>query len=122
VASLDAADVLIVGTGHGGAQAAVALRQQKFTGAVALVGAEPDLPYERPPLSKQLEPGAGVRFGTEVLPWERARRLAPRVRAVGRCRLSSHVSLPAVATIADSPTPRWTFRYGSRSAAAQRAG
>ena len=45
-------DVLIVGAGHGGAQAAVALRQQGFAGSVAIVGDEPDLPYERPPLSK----------------------------------------------------------------------
>jgi 3-phenylpropionate/trans-cinnamate dioxygenase ferredoxin reductase subunit len=47
------ADVVIVGTGHAGAHAAVSLRQRKFTGSIALVGAEPDLPYERPPLSKQ---------------------------------------------------------------------
>ena len=46
-------DVVIVGAGHGGAQAAIALRQRKFGGTIALVGAEPDLPYERPPLSKE---------------------------------------------------------------------
>ena len=45
-------DVLIVGAGHGGAQAAIALRQNGFAGTVALLGAEPDPPYERPPLSK----------------------------------------------------------------------
>jgi 3-phenylpropionate/trans-cinnamate dioxygenase ferredoxin reductase subunit len=45
-------DVLIVGAGHGGAQAAIALRQHGFTGRIAVVGDEPDLPYERPPLSK----------------------------------------------------------------------
>jgi 3-phenylpropionate/trans-cinnamate dioxygenase ferredoxin reductase subunit len=45
-------DVLIVGGGHGGAQAAIALRQHGFQGSLAIVGAEPDLPYERPPLSK----------------------------------------------------------------------
>ena len=46
-------DVLIVGTGHGGAQAAIALRQRKFEGTIALLGDEPELPYERPPLSKE---------------------------------------------------------------------
>ncbi|MES2020252.1 MAG: FAD-dependent oxidoreductase [Pseudomonadota bacterium] len=46
-------DVLIVGAGHGGAQAAIALRQRKFEGTIALLGDEPDLPYERPPLSKE---------------------------------------------------------------------
>ncbi|WP_353205656.1 FAD-dependent oxidoreductase, partial [Sphingomonas sp.] len=45
-------DVLIVGAGHGGAQAAIALRQRKFVGSIALLGDEPELPYERPPLSK----------------------------------------------------------------------
>lgn len=45
-------DVLIVGAGHGGAQAAIALRQHGFAGRVAIVGDEPELPYERPPLSK----------------------------------------------------------------------
>ncbi|HEY5713138.1 MAG TPA: FAD-dependent oxidoreductase [Allosphingosinicella sp.] len=46
-------DVLIVGSGHGGAQAAIALRQHDFTGSIAMAGEEPDLPYERPPLSKE---------------------------------------------------------------------
>jgi len=46
-------DVLIVGAGHGGAQAAAALRQNKFEGTIAIVGDEPELPYERPPLSKE---------------------------------------------------------------------
>jgi 3-phenylpropionate/trans-cinnamate dioxygenase ferredoxin reductase subunit len=45
-------DVVIVGAGHGGAQAAIALRQAKFDGTIAVIGAEPELPYERPPLSK----------------------------------------------------------------------
>ena len=45
-------DVLIVGAGHGGAQAAIALRQNGFDGSITVVGDEPELPYERPPLSK----------------------------------------------------------------------
>jgi len=46
-------DILIVGAGHGGAQAAIALRQGKFAGSIAVIGDEPELPYERPPLSKE---------------------------------------------------------------------
>jgi 3-phenylpropionate/trans-cinnamate dioxygenase ferredoxin reductase subunit len=46
-------EVLIVGAGHAGAQAAIALRQNKFAGAIGLLGDEPELPYERPPLSKE---------------------------------------------------------------------
>lgn len=45
-------DVTIVGAGHGGAQAAISLRQLGFQGSIALIGDEPDAPYERPPLSK----------------------------------------------------------------------
>ncbi len=46
-------DVVIVGGGHAGAQAAISLRQERFAGTIAIVGAEPELPYERPPLSKE---------------------------------------------------------------------
>ncbi len=45
-------DVLIVGGGHAGAQAAIALRQAKFEGSIAIVSNEQEYPYERPPLSK----------------------------------------------------------------------
>jgi 3-phenylpropionate/trans-cinnamate dioxygenase ferredoxin reductase subunit len=45
-------DVTIVGAGHGGAQAAIQLRQLGFSGSIGLIGAEPEPPYERPPLSK----------------------------------------------------------------------
>jgi 3-phenylpropionate/trans-cinnamate dioxygenase ferredoxin reductase component len=46
-------DVIIVGAGHGGAQAAVVLRQQGFEGSIAMIGREAEPPYERPPLSKE---------------------------------------------------------------------
>ena len=45
-------DVVIVGAGQGGGTAAIQLRQQGFTGTVALIGREDEPPYERPPLSK----------------------------------------------------------------------
>ncbi len=46
--------IVIVGANVGGARAADTLRQEGFEGRVVLVGAEPDLPYERPALSKEL--------------------------------------------------------------------
>ena len=46
-------DVIIVGTGHGGAQAAIALRQRGFEGSVLMLGRDAYPPYERPPLSKE---------------------------------------------------------------------
>lgn len=50
-------DVLIVGAGHAGAQAAMLLRQMKFEGSIALLGDEREPPYERPPLSKEYMAG-----------------------------------------------------------------
>ncbi len=50
---MNQADVVIVGAGHGGAQCAIALRSNGFTGSIAMIGREPEPPYERPPLSKE---------------------------------------------------------------------
>ncbi len=50
---MDRADVVIVGAGHGGAQAAIALRQNGFAGSIRMIGRESEPPYERPPLSKE---------------------------------------------------------------------
>ena len=47
------ADIVIVGAGHAGAQAAIALRQQGFAGSILMIGREAVEPYERPPLSKE---------------------------------------------------------------------
>src|SRR5829696_8699526 len=44
---------VIVGAGLAGAKAAEALREEGFDGPIMLIGAEPELPYERPPLSKE---------------------------------------------------------------------
>ncbi|GIH90268.1 NAD(P)/FAD-dependent oxidoreductase [Planobispora siamensis] len=43
---------VIVGAGLAGAKAAQTLREEGFEGGVTLIGAEPERPYERPPLSK----------------------------------------------------------------------
>lgn len=47
-----AAHVVIVGAGHAGGSAAAFLRQFGWKGPITLVGEEPFLPYQRPPLSK----------------------------------------------------------------------
>jgi len=46
--------VVIVGANLAGGRAAEALRSAGFDGDVVLAGDEPDRPYERPPLSKQI--------------------------------------------------------------------
>ncbi len=45
-------EIVIVGTGQGGFQAAASLRQEGFEGRITMIGDEPGLPYQRPPLSK----------------------------------------------------------------------
>ncbi|MBI1404636.1 MAG: ferredoxin reductase [Caulobacter sp.] len=46
------ARVVIIGAGHAGGSAAAFLRQYGHTGPIILIGDEPLVPYQRPPLSK----------------------------------------------------------------------
>ncbi|MDQ1430747.1 MAG: hypothetical protein QOF40_1349 [Actinomycetota bacterium] len=62
--------VVVVGASLAGLRATETLRRDGFDGRVVLVGAEPHLPYDRPPLSKQLLAG-------EWEPQELALRRAP---------------------------------------------
>ena len=45
-------DVVIIGAGQAGGQTALSLRAMGFDGKITLIGDEPYVPYERPPLSK----------------------------------------------------------------------
>ncbi len=62
--------VVIVGAGTAAAKAAEALREEGYSGPVTLIGAEPDLPYERPPLSKGYLLGTQERDSVFLLPPE----------------------------------------------------
>ena len=46
--------VLVIGASVAGTRAVEAMRQRGFDGSITLVGAEPELPYHRPPLSKEM--------------------------------------------------------------------
>ncbi len=46
-------NIVIIGSGHAAIELAAALRQHGHAGAVTVIGGEPDLPYQRPPLSKE---------------------------------------------------------------------
>ena len=48
---------LLIGGGLASSQAAKELRDHDAEGAITLVGAEPYLPYDRPPLSKEFMRG-----------------------------------------------------------------
>lgn len=61
--------VVIVGAGQAGFETAVALRTGKFEGPITLIGDEPELPYNRPPLSKAFLTGQN---GEEDLPFRPA--------------------------------------------------
>jgi 3-phenylpropionate/trans-cinnamate dioxygenase ferredoxin reductase subunit len=55
---------IIVGAGHGGAQAAASLREEGYQGRITLISDERVAPYHRPPLSKAFlkDPAAGPQF------------------------------------------------------------
>jgi 3-phenylpropionate/trans-cinnamate dioxygenase ferredoxin reductase subunit len=57
---------VIVGAGLAGAKAAETLREEGFDGRVVMIGAEPDRPYERPPLSKEYLRGEAERDAAYV--------------------------------------------------------
>ncbi len=89
--------VVIVGAGQAGLQTAISLRQGGFDGRVILLGAEAHLPYQRPPLSKQVLKGE---FDAERCTLRSADFLAgqdidfrPGVRATGLDRQRRFVQL-----------------------------
>ncbi|MEW6768737.1 MAG: FAD-dependent oxidoreductase [Pseudomonadota bacterium] len=49
--------VVIIGGGHAGGSVAASLRQTGWDGQIVIFGDEPELPYQRPPLSKELLTG-----------------------------------------------------------------
>ncbi|MCA1405461.1 FAD-dependent oxidoreductase [Ensifer sp. IC3342] len=61
--------IVIIGAGECGTRAAFALREAGYSGSVTLVGAEPHLPYERPPLSKPMNGAVQMKLicATEAL-------------------------------------------------------
>jgi 3-phenylpropionate/trans-cinnamate dioxygenase ferredoxin reductase subunit len=65
---VSAPTVAIVGANLAGGHVAHALRREGFDGRVVLIGAEPHLPYERPPLSKDVLIGTAEPSSTQVWP------------------------------------------------------
>ncbi|MCK7624537.1 NAD(P)/FAD-dependent oxidoreductase [Streptomyces sp. RS10V-4] len=93
-------EVVVVGAGLAGVRACESLRARGFGGTLTVVSDEPDLPYDRPPLTKQVVAGTlteadirlagaedfGARWirGTAAVGLDRVRR---RVRLAGGAEL-----------------------------------
>jgi 3-phenylpropionate/trans-cinnamate dioxygenase ferredoxin reductase subunit len=65
---MDHADVVIAGAGQAAIQLAASLRQGGFPGRIVIVGDEPGLPYQRPPLSKAYLLGAMAEDALKLRP------------------------------------------------------
>lgn len=83
-------NIVVIGAGLAAANAVAELRSRGYAGDLTLIGAEPHLPYERPPLSKGLLLGTDEPDSVFVhdRPWydehQVALRLGTRVTAVDR--------------------------------------
>ncbi len=80
--------VVVVGSSVAGVRAARALRAEGYQGRITLVGEEPELPYDRPPLSKQVLTG--------VWPAERAGLLTAQDAAAAGIELRLGVAAAAL--------------------------
>ncbi|WP_024804407.1 NAD(P)/FAD-dependent oxidoreductase [Nocardia sp. BMG51109] len=90
--------VLVVGASVAGLATAEALRRQGFEGRITLLGAEPHLPYDRPPLSKQILSGA----------WRPERTLLRAPRMLSELNVDLVLGTPAVGLDAATRTVRTT--------------
>ena len=82
--------IAIVGMSLAGLRAAETLRRDGFDGRIVAIGAEPHLPYDRPPLSKELLAGRGR---TRRRRAAQAGRRRPRPRLAARARARSRSTL-----------------------------
>lgn len=91
------AGILIVGGGQGGFQVAASLRDEGYEGLIRLVGDEPGLPYQRPPLSKAYMLGKtdadGLDLRAPVFFTDRGIEILAPERAVGLDRDARNVTL-----------------------------
>ena len=110
--------IAIVGANVGGGRAAEALRQEGFDGRIVLIGAEPERPYERPPLSKELLWGTAeeerLYLRPEAYYAEQQIELWLGVRATGLDPAARHLQLADGRSlpydkllIATGAAPRW---------------
>jgi len=116
--------IVIVGAGQAAVQAIDTLRRKGFTGKLTLVGDEPWLPYQRPPLSKKYLAGALERerlmirprqfFSDHSVQTHLGRRVEELSRAQQKVRLDDGSVLPYDALLlATGSRPRNLVAPGS---------
>ncbi|CCV10001.1 FAD-dependent pyridine nucleotide-disulphide oxidoreductase [Mesorhizobium sp. STM 4661] len=96
------AGMVIIGAGECGGRAALTLRDLSFDGPVTLIGDEPHLPYERPPLSKEAMTGeapAIKAIASDEMLAERSIRHIHSVQAVAIDRAARSVRLSDGSTL-----------------------
>lgn len=97
------AGVVIVGSGQGGFQVAASLRDEAYAGAITLIGDEPGLPYQRPPLSKAYLAGKAQPGQVELRPAafyaERGIDVIAPERVLGIDRAERRVTLASGTTL-----------------------
>lgn len=115
--------IVIVGAGHAGVQAAASLRDEGYDGAITLLSAEPDFPYQRPPLSKAFLKGqtdlAGLPLKAERFFDEHHIDVALGVAATSIDRAARRVDL---STGASAPYDHLILATGARARALRAPG
>ncbi|WP_327657403.1 NAD(P)/FAD-dependent oxidoreductase [Streptomyces sp. NBC_00483] len=94
--------IAVVGTSAAGLSVVEGLRREGYTGRLSLIGEEEHLPYDRPPLSKQVLSGA----------WEADRLRLRDADAIGALDLDLRLGSPAVGL--DTDTREVTLADGGR--------
>jgi NADPH-dependent 2,4-dienoyl-CoA reductase/sulfur reductase-like enzyme len=95
--------VVVVGAGMAGLRSAEGLRRAGFGGEVTVVGSEPHMPYNRPPLSKD---GIGAEFDTGPLAFRVARSAGDVGWQLGRSAVAADLTARTV-TLADGTELGW---------------
>jgi len=98
------AGTVIIGTGQAGFQTAASLREQGYQEPITLIGEEPHIPYQRPPLSKGFQLGEQDFESFELRPEKfyqdhrieliRGKRAAAIARAAKQVTLASGEQIP----------------------------
>ena len=101
---MNADTIVIVGTGQAGGWAAQTLRKEGYAGNVVLIGEEPHIPYERPPLSKAVLSGEAAAESTYLIKREAFDKLGldwrPNVRVTAIDRVAKRLRVSAGEPIA----------------------